>query len=126
MAMVATAAAVISMVVLAVAVLGGRGGGGGSAFNGGGGVVAFNGCVRHTRFLALIRHGSKRGVIETIEDPARGTVQGDVAFGRAPTILGGAAAANGPYVMSTATPLGRDASAIERCWDRFFPIAPRA
>ena len=31
-----------------------------------------------------------------------------------------------PYVMSTATPLGRDASAIVGCWDRFLPIAPGA
>lgn len=124
--MVATAAAVISMVVLAVAVLDGRRGGGVKAFSGGGGLVAFNGCVRHTRFLALVRRGSNRGIIETIEDRARGTAQGEVASGRAPTMLGGAAAANGPYVMSTATPLGRDASAIERCWDRFFPIAPGA
>jgi hypothetical protein len=125
-AMVATAAAVISMVVLVVVALVGRGGGGVTAFNGGGGVAAFNGCIHHTRFLALMRHGSGSGVIETIEDRAHGTVQGEVASGRAPTILGGAAAANGPYVMSTATPLGRDASAIEGCWDRFFPIAPGA
>jgi hypothetical protein len=66
-------------------------------------------------------------LVETIEDRVHDAVVGEVATNRPPTtILGGAAAANGRYVMSTATPLGRDASAIERCWDRFFPVAPDA
>ena len=117
--MVATAAAVISMVALALVALVGGGGGRG-------GIAAFNGCIRQTRFLVLARPGSGTGVMETIKDGARRGVEGEVTSGQAPAILGGAAAANGPYVMSTATPLGRDARAIVGCWDRFLPIAPGA
>lgn len=116
--MVASAAALISMIGFgAFAVVA-------SVGRGGGGVAAFNGCIRQTPFLVLVRHGSGSEVIETIKDRARGALVGQVASGRAATTLGGAAAANGRYVMSTATPLGRDASAIESCWDAEFPIAP--
>lgn len=121
-AIVATAAVVISMVAFAVgAFVGSRRDGGDS-----GGMAAFNACITQTRFLVLVRHGSGSSVIETVKDRGRGAVVGEVASGRTPATLGGAAAATGRYVMSTATPLGRDASAIEGCWDRVFPIAPAA
>jgi len=121
-AMVATAAAVISMVAVAVVVFVGSG----RDSRNSDGVAAFNACISQTRFLVPARHGSGNRVIETIKDRVRGAVVGEVDSGRTPTTLGGAAAANGRYVMSTATPLGRDATAIEGCWDRFFPIAPGA
>jgi len=94
--------------------------------NGGGGVAAVNACITQTRFLVLERRGSRNGVIETINDRVRGAGVGEVASGQVPTTLGGAVAADHGYVMSTATPLGRDATAIEGCWDRAFPIAPGA
>lgn len=90
------------------------------------GVGVFNACITHTRFLALVDRASRNGVIETIRDRADHGLVGEVATGRAPVMLGGAAAGNGRYLMSTATPLGRDASAIETCWDRYSPIAPSA
>ena len=89
----------------------------------GGGVGAFNACVAQTRFLVLIRHGYGNSFVETIKDRVRGTVVGEVATDRPPTTLGGAAAVNGRYDMFTATPLGRDTTAIEGCWGRFFPTA---
>jgi hypothetical protein len=64
--------------------------------------------------------------VETIKDRVRDAVVGEVVTDRQLTTLGGAATANGRYVMSTATQLGRGATAIEGCWDRFFPIAPDA
>lgn len=112
-AIVATSAAVIWMGGLAVVAFVGSGNSGG--------VRAFNACITQTRFLVLVRHGSEHSLIATIKDRGRGTVVGEVAAARTHT-LGGAAAVNGRYVMSTATPLGRDATAIEGCWDRFFPI----
>ena len=121
-AVVATAAAVISMGAFAVFAFVGSGGDGGNS----GGVGAFNACITQTRFLVLVRHGDGNSVVETIKDRVGDAVVGEVATDRSPTTLGGAAAANGRYVMSTATPLGRDATAIEGCWDRFFPVAPDA
>jgi hypothetical protein len=108
------------MSVFAVIAFGGVGREGGNS----GGLGAFNACITHTRFLVLVRHGYGSSVVATINDRLRGAVVGEVTTGRTPSTLGGAAAENGRHVMSTATPLGRDASAIERCWDRFFPIAP--
>ena len=122
LAIVATAAGVIFMVAFGVVAFVSSGRGGGNN----GGVAAVNACITQTRVLVLVRHGSGNGVVETIKDRARGAVVGEVASGRTPATLGGAAAANGRYVMSTATPLGRDATAIEGCWDRFFPSAPGA
>jgi hypothetical protein len=103
----------------------------------GGGVPAFNACIRQSRFLLLVRHRAGHGIIETIRDRERGSLEGEVALARAPSvrralrgevptgrpfpILGGAAAGNGPYIMSTITPTGRDPSAIERCWNGPFP-----
>lgn len=121
-AVVATAAAVISMGAFAILAFVGSGSDGGNS----GRVGAFNACITQTRFLVLVRHGDGNSVVETIKDRVRDAVVGEIATDRPPTTLGGAAAANGPYVMSTATPLGRDATAIEGCWDRFFPIAPNA
>jgi hypothetical protein len=89
-----------------------------------GGVRGFNSCITGTRFLVLARHGRENDVVETITDRAGGAVVGEVAAGRHPNTLGGAAAGNGRYVTSTATPLGRDATAIETCRDGFSPIAP--
>ena len=120
--MVVTAAAVISMVAFAVVALVGSGGDGVNS----GGVAAFNACITQTRFLVLVGHEPGNSVIETIKDRVPGAVVGEVASGRTPPTLGGAAAANGRYVMSTATPLGRDANAIEGCWDRVFPMFPGA
>jgi len=114
-----TAVALISMGVLAVV-----------AFRDGGksgGMKEFNACITGTRFLVLTRQEHENSFVETIEDRARSAVVGEVTVNRMPPItLGGAAAGNGRYVMSTATPLGRDATAIEGCWDRFFPVAPDA
>jgi hypothetical protein len=112
-----TAVAVISMSAVAVVAVGGGDGSGGD-------LEAFNACITHTRFLVLVRPGHRNGVVATIKDRARGAVAGEVTAGRTTGTLGGAAAGNGWYVMSTATPLGRDATAIEGCWDRSFPIAP--
>jgi hypothetical protein len=115
---VATAGALISMgAVVVVAFVGG---------GNSGGVGAFNACIAQTRFLVLVRHGYGNRLVETIKDRVRDAVVGEVASNRPATTLGGAAAANGRYDMSTATPLGRDATAIEGCWGRFFPIAPDA
>jgi hypothetical protein len=117
---VAAVAAVISMGAFAVFAFVGSGGDGSSR------VGAFNACITQTRFLFLVRHRDGNGFGETIKDRVRDAVVGEVVTDRPPTTLGGAAAANGRYVMSTATPLGHDATAIEGCWDRFFPVAPDA
>ena len=119
-AVTAAAAAVISMAVFAAVAFVVSSGGGSS----GGGVGGFNSCITGTRFLVLVRHGRENDVVETIKDRALGAVVGEVAAGRHPNTLGGAAAGNGRYVMSTRTPLGRDAVSIEKCWDSFSPIAP--
>ena len=124
--MVATAAAVTSIIAFEVVALvgGGHGGGNGGHVGGNGRrMAAVNACITQTRFLVLVRHGSGNGVIEMIKD-RDGAVVGEIASGRTPATLGGAAAADGRYVMSTATPVGRDATVIEDCWDRVFPIAP--
>ena len=121
-AVVATAVAVIPMGAFAVFAFVGTGGDGGNS----GGVGAFNACITQTRFLGLVHRGYGNSFVETIQDRMRDAVVGEVAPGRSPTALGGASAANGRYVMSTATPVGRDATAIQGCWDRFFPIAPGA
>jgi hypothetical protein len=92
--------------------------------SGAGGLPAFNACVRRAPFLLLVHHGSRDEILETIKDRARGSVEGEVGLGGGVTPLGGAAAGDGRYVMSTTTPLGRDPSAIESCWDRGYPIAP--
>jgi hypothetical protein len=83
---------------------------------------SFQDCVDARHFFVLTRQGPDTRVLVTIRDRARGTVVGEVATGKHAT-LGGAAAKNGRYLMSTATPLGRDAAAIENCWDHFFPVA---
>ena len=114
--MVASVAAVILALGTYAVVASGSGGAGG-------GVTAFNACIRESRFLVVVRHRPGNGVVETINDRARGALEGDVASDRGAPVIGGAAAAGGRYVMSTVTPLGRDASAIERCWDSAFPIA---
>lgn len=128
--MVVTAAVVISLTVIAVVAIASRSGGGG------GGIGGFNACITQTRFLVLVRHQGGHSPVETIKERGRDAVVGEVVNDRGrdavvggvatdqPPTLGGAAAADGRYVMSTATPLGRDASAIEGCWDRSFPIAP--
>ena len=91
-----------------------------------GGVGAFNACITQTRFLVLVRYGYGNSLVESIEDRVRDAAVGQVATDRPRTSLGGAGAVNGRYDLSTATPVGRDATAIEGCWDRFFPIAPDA
>jgi hypothetical protein len=91
-----------------------------------GGLEVFNGCITHIRFLALARHQRDHGVVDTITDRSRDAVVGEVTTKRGSQTLGGAAATNGRYVMSTAAPLGRDAGAIERCWDRYSPVDPNS
>jgi hypothetical protein len=112
---VATAAALISgAVVVAVFVGGGNSGG----------VRAFDACITQTRFLVLVRHGYGNSLVETIKDRMLDAVVGEVATDRPATTLGGAEGVNGRYDMSTATPLGRDATTVEGCWGRFFPLVP--
>jgi hypothetical protein len=105
------------MAVLALIALAGCGSDGGGSTK----LSSFQDCLRTRPFLIVTVRGLDKGVLVTIKDRARGTVVGEVATGRS-TPLGGAAAKNGRYLMSTATPLGRDATTIEDCWDRFFPI----
>ena len=94
------------------------------AFRGPGGMKEFNACITGSRFLALVRHQDGSSVVETINDRAGRMVVGEVTVNRTPPVmLGGAAAEDDGYVMSTATPLGRDAVTIEECWDRPFPVA---
>jgi hypothetical protein len=92
-----------------------------------GGLGVFNACIDHKQFLVLVRHGNQHGVIEALRDRKSGALMGEVVpnHGPFPIMLGGAAAATNRYVMSTATPLGRDPSAIENCWDSYSPVAPR-
>ena len=115
--MVASAAAAIAAVVVAFATPGSSS------------AKAFNACIHQTRFLVLTRHGSGNKVIEMIKDRARGAVVGE--FARFPseraaeafrTLLAGAAARNGRYVMRTTVAVGRDAGAVEVCFDRVFPL----
>jgi hypothetical protein len=87
----------------------------------GGGVATFNACIKRTRFLVLVRHGNSTSATETIDDRARGGEVGEVAIGRRAPMVGVSASGNGRYVMSTATPVGRDASSIDGCWNSAFP-----
>jgi len=87
------------------------------------GLGVFNACIGHSQFLTLARDRSGSKVLEVIDDRARDAKVAEVTSGRDAGTLGGAAAGNDRFTMSTATPLGRDASAIERCWDRYSPIA---
>jgi hypothetical protein len=120
---VATAAVICMSAAAAAAVaLGGCGATSGQGGRYRSGLEGFNTCINGDHSLALMRHRPGSRVIVTIMDRQHGTIVGEVATGRT-TTLGGAAAINGRYEMSTATPTGHDASAIERCWDRFFPIA---
>lgn len=100
-----------------------------SASNSGdsGGLGVFNACLSQKRFLVLVRHRNQHGVIETLRDRKSGALMAEVVpnTGPLPVMLGGAAAATSRYVMSTSTPLGRDPSAIENCWDSYSPVAPR-
>jgi hypothetical protein len=88
------------------------------------GLRVFNACISRSQFLSLTSDRAGSGLVEVIDDRARGTKVGQVTSGRDAAILGGAAARNGRYTLSTATPLGRDAGVIERCWDQYSPIAP--
>lgn len=90
------------------------------------GLGVFNACIARRHFLGLVRDPDAGDIVEVINDRAEGVKVGEVTSGRAAGILGGAAASDGRFTMSTATPLGRDATAIERCWDQFSPIAPRS
>jgi hypothetical protein len=92
-----------------------------------GGLRVFNACIAQRQFLLLVHHGNQHGVIETLRDRKSGALVGEIAANnRVPrSMLGGAAAATNRYLMSTATPLGRDPSAIEDCWDSYSPVAPR-
>jgi hypothetical protein len=123
----ASAAAVSSVVAFAVFAVVAVGG------SGGGGVAAFNACISQTRFLVLAKHRSGNKVIEMIKDRAHGAVVGQFALLPsvraaealpAPFGIAGAGAANGRYVLFTRAPVGRDASAIERCGEPEFPLVP--
>jgi hypothetical protein len=89
------------------------------------GLAAFNSCVVQHRFLAVTRHRHSSVLIETIDDRGHHALVAQVAPNRPRhrNMLGGAAAADAGYLMSTATPLGRDATAIENCWDSVWPVA---
>jgi hypothetical protein len=113
LAALATSVVLLGMGAVAVIVLTGVG-------NGGGGEAGFNACVANDRALVLAGHGSGDGAVEQITHRSRDGVVAMVSTGRSPRTLGGAVAADGGYVMSTATPAGRDALAIEDCWDRAF------
>ena len=89
------------------------------------GLGVFNSCIARSHFLDLVRHHSGDAV-EVINDRAERAKVGEVTSGRTASILGGAAASNGRFTMATATPLGRDATTVERCWDQFSPIAPES
>jgi hypothetical protein len=116
---VARIGAVIAVSALAIVACGGGQIGGHHA-----GLRIFNDCIARSHFLVLAYNRSGSEIVEVIRDRVRGETVGEVASGRPAATLGGAAAGNGRLTMSTATPLGRDATAIERCWDRFSPIAP--
>jgi hypothetical protein len=133
--MVAASAAAVSSVVafavFAVVAIGGSGGTGGGG--GSGSVAAFNACISQTRFLAVEEHRSGNKVIEMLKDRAHGAVVGQFAVLpsvraaealRTPFGIAGTGAVNGRYVLFTRTPLGRDASAIERCGEPEFPLVP--
>lgn len=109
------AAAATAAVVIFVGVRLSEGGGAG-------GLATFNTCITQTRFLVLVRQPHGQAIIETIDDRRRGDVVGEVAHAHGPTLVG-AAAGTDRYTMSTATPLGPDATAIEQCWDAFSPVA---
>ena len=122
----ASAAAVSSVVAFAGVAFVGRGGGG---------AASFNACISQTRFLVLVRHGSGNNVIEMIKDRAHGAVVGEFArFPSQRAAMAGAlpgmtpagfGAENGRYLVSTTFPaLDPDATAIENCWSRFFPLTP--
>jgi hypothetical protein len=118
-AMVASAAAVISVVAFAVVAF---------AVRDGGARPAFNACISQTRSLVLGRHASGNKAIALIRDRAHGAVVGEFALlpsERAAeafsTTLAGSGAQNGRHVVFTTDPVGRDATAIELCFDRVFP-----
>ena len=119
-AVVASAAAVVAVVAVLVVAFAARGSGGANGFNA---------CISQTRSLVLTRHESGSQLIEMVKDRARGALVGE--FARVPSVraaevfpatLAGAAARNGRYVMFTEIPVGRDAGAIELCFDRAFPL----
>lgn len=122
-AIVAAVSSVVAFAVFAVVAIGGSGGG----------VPAFNACISQTRFLFLAKHGSGNKVIEMIKDRARGAEVAEFALLpsvraaeplSSPFGIAGAETANGRYVLFTRAPLGRDASAIERCGEPEFPLVP--
>lgn len=128
---VASAAAVTSTVALTAVALSGCGGGAPAVGHGPGQPEAFNSCVRQTRFLVVVPHRSGTTVIELIKARGHSAVVGGFAAlpsARAanlfPTANAGSGARNGRYVMFTTVALGRNASAIQDCFDRFFPPSP--
>jgi hypothetical protein len=112
-----------TMLLGSATLVAGCGGGGGRVIDAGD-LVTFDVCVDHTQFLMTVRHGQGMGLVAIIRDRARHAVVGEISNRHPLVMLGGAAAAQGRYVMSTATPTGRDAGAIERCWDRISPVSP--
>lgn len=86
------------------------------------GIAIFNNCITQARFLVLVPH-RQQPVIETIRDRGRGALVGQVVTAGAGPTLPGAAAATDQYLMSTPAPSGRDATAIEQCWDSYSPPA---
>jgi hypothetical protein len=130
-ASVAAVSSVIAFAVFAVVAIGSSGSTGGGG--GSGSAAAFNACISQTRFLVLEKHRAGNKVLEMIKDRAHGAVVGQFAVLpsvratealRTPFGIAGSGAVNGRYVLFTRTPLGRDASAIERCGEPEFPLVP--
>ena len=130
-ASVAAVSSVGAFVVVAVRAIGASSSTGAGA--GSGSVAAFNACIGQARFLVLEENRAGNRIIEAIKDRANGTVVGQFAALRSvraaeslrtPFGIAGSGAVNGRYVLFTKTPLGRDASAIERCGEPEFPVAP--
>jgi hypothetical protein len=130
-ASVAAVSSVVAFAVFAVLAIGGSSGTSGGA--GSGSVAAFNACIGQSRFLVLAENRAGNKIIETLKDRANRAVVGQFAVLpsvreaeslRTPFGIAGSGAVNGRYVLFTSIPLGRDASAIERCGEPEFPFVP--
>jgi hypothetical protein len=96
----------------------------------------FDACVAKARFLVLVRHRSKSEAIEKIKDRARDAVVGEfTVFPSARAAMSGPGSGfrvtgtdsqDGRYDLTTVSVFGHDATTVENCWNRLFPLAPGA